>query len=72
MMEKDRERYLEKLAWMFKPLLEAQENLKQLQSESDNKLKNMIEGTESGRLQFIASDPMSKFMFNPTRPVPSP
>lgn len=69
MMERDRERYLEKHAWMFKPYLEAQEANKQLQIESDNKLKNMIEGMNTGRLQFVASDPMSKFIFNPSRPV---
>lgn len=72
MMERDRERYLEKHAWMFRPYLEAQQANKLLQLESDNKLKNMIEGTDTGKLLFVASDPMSKFIFNPTRAVTSP
>lgn len=69
MMERDRERYLEKHSWMFKPYLSAQENNKQLQIESDNKLRNMVEGMNTASLQFVASDPMSKFIFSPSRPV---
>ena len=65
MLEKDRERYLYSHAWMFKPYLQTQAKNNFLQIESDNKLRNMVEGgTSSGALQFVPSDPVSKFMFN--------
>lgn len=69
MMEIEKEKYLQKHAWMFKPYMNAIQSNRNLQIESDNKLMNMIEGTKSGSLQFIASDPMSKFIFNPLNPV---
>ncbi len=68
-MEKDRERYLEKYSWIFQPHLQAVEKNKALQAESDNKLRNMIEGSSAGSLMFATSDPMSKFIFNPLTPV---
>jgi hypothetical protein len=71
MMERDRERYLETHSWMFKPFLQAQDTNRQLQIESDNKLKNMIEGPTTAALQFVPSDPLSKFMFNSVATVVS-
>ena len=68
-MERDRERYLQKHFWMFQPHLKAIESNNTLQLESDNKLWNMVQGTQTAALQFVASDPMSKFIFNPITPV---
>lgn len=69
MLEKDKEKYLLKQQWMFKPHMEALEKNRALQSESENKLYNMINGTKTAALLFTPSDPMSKFIFNPSTPV---
>jgi hypothetical protein len=69
MLEKDREKYLLKQQWMFKPHMDALEKNRALQSETDNKLYNMINGTKTAALLFTPSDPMSKFIFNCSTPV---
>lgn len=64
-MRKDKQKYLEKNSWMFKPCIQTLSNNDRLQIESDNKLHNMLEGkTASGNLQFAASEPMNPFMMN--------
>lgn len=68
-MEKDRQRYIEKYSWIFQPHMLALEHNKMLQIESDNKLRNMVEGNNTNSLQFVPSDPLSKFIFNPVTPV---
>lgn len=69
MLEKDKEKYLLKQQWMFKPHMDTLEKNRALQFESENKLYNMINGTKTAALLFTPSDPMSKFIFNCSTPV---
>ena len=63
-IEKDREKFVTKYAWMFDQMEKDRQIKNSIQASADDKLNNMIEGNKCNRLMFAENEPLSMVMFN--------